>query len=239
MDCPLVTRQGVDAAYEIPDNVSRLGAAVEGSNPPKRPLSCAYKAPRRSPHVWSIFFLASSSVPSPASLSQSTHSLVWISEVISMASTWSQPIAHSYPYASIVELGFQFLKPPPSEVFEYRICLVLAKFSSFTSLSNDRSLQFCLFSTLDTFDSNPQARHLPTAYTIFTSTSSTLQSVPATSDPAPLPLSPTLHSPSHPHAPQSTRSATVPRISPHHPPSPLTTSRLAHAAQPRHPGESS
>jgi hypothetical protein len=61
MDFPLVTRQGVDAAYEIPDNVSRLGAAVEGSNPPKRPLSCAYKAPRRSPHFWSIFFLASSS----------------------------------------------------------------------------------------------------------------------------------------------------------------------------------
>ena len=125
------------------------------------------------------------------------------------------------------------------EVFEYRICLILANYSSFTSLSNDRSLQSCLFSTLDTFDSNPQARHLPTTYTSLTSTSSTLQSVPATSDPAPLPLSPTPHSPSHPHAPQSTRSATVPHISPHHPPSPLTTSQLAHAAQPRHPGESS
>jgi hypothetical protein len=49
------------------DNVNRLGAAlgaaVEGLNPPKRPLSCAYKAPRRSPlsFCWSIFFLASSS----------------------------------------------------------------------------------------------------------------------------------------------------------------------------------
>jgi hypothetical protein len=33
------------------DDVSRLGAAVEveGSNPPKRPPSCAYKASRRSP----------------------------------------------------------------------------------------------------------------------------------------------------------------------------------------------
>jgi hypothetical protein len=49
MDQPLVTWQGVDAAYEIPDNVSRLGAAVEGSNTPKRRLFYAYKAPRRSP----------------------------------------------------------------------------------------------------------------------------------------------------------------------------------------------
>jgi hypothetical protein len=31
-----------------------------------------------------------------------------------MASTCSQPIAHSYPHTSIVELGFQFSKPPPS-----------------------------------------------------------------------------------------------------------------------------
>lgn len=28
-------RQRVDTAYEIPDNMSRLGAAVEGLNPPK------------------------------------------------------------------------------------------------------------------------------------------------------------------------------------------------------------
>jgi len=39
--------------WDLLDNVSRLGAAlgasVEGLNPPKRPLSCAYKAPRRSP----------------------------------------------------------------------------------------------------------------------------------------------------------------------------------------------
>jgi hypothetical protein len=31
-----------------------------------------------------------------------------------MASICSQPIAYSYPHASIVESGFQFLKPPPS-----------------------------------------------------------------------------------------------------------------------------
>ena len=42
------------------NNMSRLGAAVEDLNPPKRPLSCAYKAPRRSLLCWSIFFLASS-----------------------------------------------------------------------------------------------------------------------------------------------------------------------------------
>ena len=43
------------------DNVSRLGAAlgasVEGLNPPKRPLSCAYKAPRRSPPFLEHLFL--------------------------------------------------------------------------------------------------------------------------------------------------------------------------------------
>jgi hypothetical protein len=103
------------------DNVNRLGAAlgaaVEGLNPPKRPLSCAYKAPRRSPlsFCWSIFSSHPAHVPSSASLSQSTHSLVWISDLISMASTCSQPIAHSYPHASIVEPDFQFSKPPPSD----------------------------------------------------------------------------------------------------------------------------
>ena len=45
MDRPLITRQGVDAAYVMPDNVSRLGAAVECSNPPKGRRHCAYKAP--------------------------------------------------------------------------------------------------------------------------------------------------------------------------------------------------
>ena len=31
-----------------------------------------------------------------------------------MASTYSQPIAYSYPHKSTVESGFQFSKPPPS-----------------------------------------------------------------------------------------------------------------------------
>jgi hypothetical protein len=43
-----MARQGVDAAYGITDNVSRLGAAIEGSNPPSKPLSYSYKSPRRS-----------------------------------------------------------------------------------------------------------------------------------------------------------------------------------------------
>jgi hypothetical protein len=37
MDRLLVIRQEVDAAYMILNNVSRLGAAVKGLNPPKRP----------------------------------------------------------------------------------------------------------------------------------------------------------------------------------------------------------
>src|SRR3954451_19361910 len=42
--------------------------------------------------------------------------LVWIGNLISMASTCSQSVAHNYPNASTVKLGFQFLKPPsPSD----------------------------------------------------------------------------------------------------------------------------
>ena len=43
------------------DNVSRLGAAVEGSHTAKRPPSCAYKALSRSPLCWSTFSLTLSS----------------------------------------------------------------------------------------------------------------------------------------------------------------------------------
>jgi len=52
------SRRGI---WDSLGNVSRLGASVEGLTPPKRPLSWTYKAPRRSPLCWSIFFLASSS----------------------------------------------------------------------------------------------------------------------------------------------------------------------------------
>jgi hypothetical protein len=50
-------QQGVDAAYGISDSISRLGAAAEALNPPKRPLSCAYKARRRSPLWLKYLFL--------------------------------------------------------------------------------------------------------------------------------------------------------------------------------------
>ena len=49
---------------------------------------------------------------SSASLSQSTPSLVWIGDLISMASTYCQPIAYSTPHRSTVKLGFQFSEPP-------------------------------------------------------------------------------------------------------------------------------
>jgi hypothetical protein len=56
MDRPLVTRQGIDAAYVIPDNVSRLGAAVivpiklqavplAGASLSSRPSLCALRFP--------------------------------------------------------------------------------------------------------------------------------------------------------------------------------------------------
>jgi hypothetical protein len=64
------------------------------------------KLPGDPPSDWSIFFLALSSC---ALLRFS-----FASDLISMASTCSQPIAHSYSHASIVESGFQFSKPPLS-----------------------------------------------------------------------------------------------------------------------------
>jgi hypothetical protein len=45
MDRPLIIQQGVDAAYIMPDNISRLGAAVECLNPPKGRRHYVYKAP--------------------------------------------------------------------------------------------------------------------------------------------------------------------------------------------------
>jgi hypothetical protein len=116
MDRLLATRHGRESTRHMGylNNMSHLGAAVEGLTPPKRPLSCAYKAPRRSPLAGASFSLRPAYVPSSASLSQSTHSLVWISDLILMASICSQPIVYSYPHVSIVELGFQFSKSPSS-----------------------------------------------------------------------------------------------------------------------------
>jgi len=71
---------------------------------------CAYKATGGSPLLEHLYPLALACVPS-VSLSQSAHSLVWIGDLISMASTYCQPITHSYPYAFTVESGFQSSKP--------------------------------------------------------------------------------------------------------------------------------
>jgi hypothetical protein len=63
-----------------------LWAAVGDSNSPKRPPSYASKA-LGGPLRWSIFILAPAYVPSSASLSQSTHPLLWVGDLISMAFT--------------------------------------------------------------------------------------------------------------------------------------------------------
>ena len=79
MDRLLVTRQRVDAAHRSPDIVSRLGASVEGSHPPKRAPSFAYKALSRSPPLrWSIFSLTPSLC---ALLRFSSYSPMWIGEI--------------------------------------------------------------------------------------------------------------------------------------------------------------
>ena len=93
-----------------------MGAAVEALNPPKGRCLAPIKLPGDPPFAGASFPLRPAHVPSSASLSQSTDSLMWISDLILMASTYSQPIAPSYPHASINESGFQFLKPPPSGV---------------------------------------------------------------------------------------------------------------------------
>ena len=126
MDWRLVARQGVDVAHRRPNTMCCWG-------PLSRPLSGAptlrkdrllvpIKLQAIPPSLEHLFSRLAY-VPSSASLSQSTHSLVWISDLISMASTCSQPIAHSYPHASIVESGFQFSKPPPSsDASTVRLC---------------------------------------------------------------------------------------------------------------------
>jgi hypothetical protein len=48
MNKSLVIWQRVDGVYRVPDNVSRLEAAVEDSNLLEKLLSCAYRALRRS-----------------------------------------------------------------------------------------------------------------------------------------------------------------------------------------------
>src|SRR5436190_22986730 len=69
MDRLLVTRQRVDAVHRSPDIVSRLEAGVEGSDPPKRAPSFAYKALSRSlPFAGASFPSRPAYMPSSATL---------------------------------------------------------------------------------------------------------------------------------------------------------------------------
>jgi hypothetical protein len=56
----------------MPDNVSRLGAAVECSNPPKAAVIVPIKL-QASPSLGHLYPLALACVPSSTSLSQSAH----------------------------------------------------------------------------------------------------------------------------------------------------------------------
>jgi hypothetical protein len=117
MDRPLVTRQEVDAAHGSPDNVSRLEGRCRGLTLRKDRRLVPIKLSINPPFAGTSFPSRPARVPSSATPSQSTHSLVWNSNLISMAFMCCQPIAPSYPYASyasIVKLGFQFSKSPPS-----------------------------------------------------------------------------------------------------------------------------
>jgi hypothetical protein len=91
--------------------MSRLGAAIEGSTPPKDRRLVPIKLPGDPPFAGASFSLRPAHVPSSVSLSQYTHFLVWINDLISMASTCSQSIAHSYPHSSTVKPSFQFSNP--------------------------------------------------------------------------------------------------------------------------------
>jgi len=93
MDQPLVTRPGVDVAHEIPDNVSRVGGRCRGLKPSeKTAVLCLPRLPG-DPFFAGASFSSRPAYVLSASLSQSTHSLMWISDLISIASTCSQPIA--------------------------------------------------------------------------------------------------------------------------------------------------
>jgi hypothetical protein len=69
------------------------------------------KLPGDSPFAGASFSLRPAHVLSSASLSQSTHFLVWVNDLILMASTCSQSIAHIYPHSSTVKPSFRFSNP--------------------------------------------------------------------------------------------------------------------------------
>jgi hypothetical protein len=85
--------------------VSRSGAGVEGSCPPRRAPSFAYKALSRFPLHWSVFSLT----PSLCALLRYSF-VIYSFNLISMASTYCQSITHSSTEASVVT--FSKLLPP-------------------------------------------------------------------------------------------------------------------------------
>ena len=85
--------------------MSRSGAGVEGSCPPRRAPSFAYKALSRFPLHWSVFSLT----PSLCALLRYSF-VIYSFNLISMASTYCQSITHSSTEASVVT--FSKLLPP-------------------------------------------------------------------------------------------------------------------------------
>src|SRR5438045_1985892 len=80
---------------------------------------------------------------SSASLLQSTYSLMWINDLILMASMCSRPITHSCPHASIIESGRQLLKPPLSTDASLFGCATRIDLSAMdiSALMNGRRIQ--------------------------------------------------------------------------------------------------
>jgi hypothetical protein len=106
MDRPLGTQQGVDAAYRSTSNVSRLGLLLRPHTLRKERRLVPIKLSVNPPLFAGASFLSRPArVPSSATLSQSTHSLMWISNLISMVFACCQPIADSSPHASIVKFS--------------------------------------------------------------------------------------------------------------------------------------
>ena len=118
MDRPLVTRHGRESTRHMGYLTTRAawGPLSRAQTLRKDRCLVPVKLPGDPPFAGASSSSHPAHVSRSASLSQSHHSLMWIGDLISMASTRSQPIAHGYPHASIFESGFQFSNPPnPSD----------------------------------------------------------------------------------------------------------------------------
>jgi hypothetical protein len=94
-----------------------LSTATALGGPPSlraRPAVLCLQCSRRSPSLEHLSPLAQLTSLSFASLSPYIHSLAWIGDLVSMASTCCQPIAPRSACGSIFESGLQFSKPPTS-----------------------------------------------------------------------------------------------------------------------------